>query len=148
MERTRLVTKKVNFPEVKEAVITPKLPEPEIIPVIPAVVSIPTPEPVNKELRWKKMGHGSFILNGRYIKQNQVFLAREDEIPVAFRDVIILLDKIPVPPVVTDATKKNPEYTVKPREGTALYDIVDRRGKQINEKPMEHEDALTLLSVL
>lgn len=49
---------------------------------------------VREPIRWKKNGHGSFLLNGRYIKPGQVFTAYPEDIPSQFRDVIIPLDPI------------------------------------------------------
>jgi hypothetical protein len=132
--------------KIKDGVTILKIPE-ILQEIIKDEITDATPEPVNipREYQWRKLGHGSFILRGRYIKMNQIFTATEEEIPLGFRDVVILLDKIPFIP--TDK-KKNPEYTAKNRPGTRLWDIIDSRGKQINEKPVSQEEAEELLTVL
>ena len=87
-------------------------------------------------IRWKKVGGGGFYFKNRIIKPGQVFTARVSEIPKAFRDVCIPLDEIKVvqPPPV-DAVKA--EYIVQPRgKSKTWFDVVDGRGKVINEKAL------------
>jgi len=46
--------------------------------------------PGDDKLKWRKIGHGSFKLaRGKIVKPNEVFTAREDEIPLSFRDLIV-----------------------------------------------------------
>ena len=51
------------------------------------------------EIRWRKEGGGSFRtkINGkdRIIKPGETFRALPEEIPLAFRDVVVPLDKVP-----------------------------------------------------
>lgn len=43
--------------------------------------------------KWKKTGRGSFrMANGKIIKPNQVFFAKESEIPASFRNLVIRMD--------------------------------------------------------
>ena len=138
------------------------------------------------EIKWKKAGRGSLVLGKRFIRSGQVFMARPDEIPMGFRDVIIALEPIPtvkkITPVVietpvieekpVETTKKleeevkiepvkkvEPEQTpeIKSVSGyvmklhsdtTDLWDIVNKRGKRLNEVPMTYKDATELLKVL
>lgn len=106
----------------------------------------------NKDvIRWRKTGGGSFRMAGgkKIIKPGQVFSARLDQIPVAFRDVIIPVDgaifiekekqeKIEVP---------EPEFKVNHR-GVGWYDVLDNEGKAINDKALKKEAAWNLLKSL
>ncbi len=95
----------------------------------------------NPELkpRWKKIGGGSFRMSsGRIIKQNQVFRANKEEIPMGFRDVVILLDdEVLDDPTMTAVEMK---YEVKPKGG-GWFDIVNASGKKMNEKSLRFQDA-------
>ena len=49
-----------------------------------------------KKIRWKKLGGGSFrFKDGRVIRRDEIFMASIDDIPEAFRDVVVPLDPIP-----------------------------------------------------
>ena len=98
-------------------------------------------------IRWVKQGGGSLRLNGRIIKPGQRFNARLDEIPEAFRDVCVPLDKLPVEPEDNLAAVPA-EYKLKQRGATNWYDVVNSKGKVLNEKAMHRTDALELIKVL
>jgi len=102
---------------------------------------------------WEKTGGGHFVmsLNGqrRIIKPYQKFLARVEDIPLAFRDTVV-----PVDPEAFKAKtepKKLPivdlEYTLVPRGG-GYYNVVDVNGKVMNEKALRKEAAGELISSL
>lgn len=98
-----------------------------------------------EKIRWKKTGGGGFILNGRIIKPGQVFTAYEREIPKSFRDVCVPLDELPSAKPPPPISVKKATYTVKPRgKSKALFDVVDERGKVINEKALAKEIAQRL----
>lgn len=106
-----------------------------------------------KEIRWRKTGGGSFRLgpgrNHKIIKQNQVFLARPDEIPLAFRDTIIPVDALEEKegrPVKSATHYK----IVKVEAGEEnLYDVINSTsGKPMNQKPFDLEKANSLLEAL
>lgn len=101
-----------------------------------------TPKPI----RWKKIGNGSFIFNNRYIKPGQIFTATVEEIPKAFRDVIIPVEGLPEDPLLT--IKKSSNYKIVEIEGTNAWNIVDGQGKVLNEKPMARIEAEKLLNAL
>lgn len=100
----------------------------------------------NKKLTFKKIGGGSFrtSIDGKYriIKSGEVFEAYLDEIPEAFQDVIVCLDKS-----VLQATKDEKEledsiteqqYEVMAIKGSkGWYNVVNlQTGKPINTKKM------------
>ena len=105
---------------------------------------------------WKKTGGGPVHANigGRVVivKPGQQFLAREDEIPMAFRDTII-----PVDPVKAAAKKQEvekveaaaaaPSYFLQERGGN-WYDVVNSDGKIQNEKAMRKPEAEDLIKSL
>lgn len=99
-----------------------------------------------KPIRWKKIGNGSFIHNNRYIKPGQIFTATVEEIPTAFRDLIIPLEKLPEDKLLS--AKKSSNYTLVEIEGTNTWNIVDSQGKIFNEKPMARLEAEKLLNVI
>lgn len=127
---------------VEEATVPAPAKEPlkPIEPIAP-VVTAETP------IRWRKIGGGSFILNNRFIKPGQVFTAKASEIPFAFRDLVIPLDKLPDPDVNL-LIKKQVNYVITPVADTDTYNIVDKQGKILNEAPMSKEEAESFLTVL
>lgn len=101
---------------------------------------------VPKPIRWKKIGNGSFILNNRYIKPGQTFMATVEEIPKAFRDVVVPVEGLPEDPLLN--VKKSSNYSIVEIEGTNTWNIVDGQGKVLNEKPMVRIEAEKLLNAL
>lgn len=97
---------------------------------------------IPKPIRWKKIGSGGFLFNNRYIKPGQTFTATVEEIPLAFRDVIVPIEDVP-----TDKLLVNPETLYKKEliEGTNTYNIVSSTGKILNENPVTLEEAEKLL---
>ena len=106
---------------------------------------------VDTRIRWKKIGGGSLKLGGRLIKPEQIFKANPDEIPEAFRDVIIPLDEIKEKQLSEEAIPdgKIAEYTLQPRANSKLwFDVVDSQGKVLNEKALKKEVAEKLIADL
>jgi hypothetical protein len=99
-------------------------------------------------ITWKKVGGGSLRLNGRMIKPGQIFKARPEEIPVAFKDLIIPLEQVRLKdePVIVAAKLV---YELKPRgKSKSLFDVVDKNGKVLNEKALTKEVAQNLIDDL
>jgi hypothetical protein len=48
--------------------------------------------PGDGKIQWRKLGRGFFRLPNRIIKPGGVFWARPDEIPMAFRDMLVPID--------------------------------------------------------
>ena len=93
-----------------------------------------------KKLRWKKIGGGSFrMANGRIIKPGQEFTAFDHEIPMGFRDVVILLDPVAEKEATVPVKVSKPEYTVKHRSG-GYYNILDSNGKVVNEEAIKGKE--------
>lgn len=105
-----------------------------------------------EQVRFKKIGGGSFRMGNRIIKPGQVFMAFPSEIPKIFRDVVIAVDtnfkfdatkakkeiETPPPPVVVTPLK----YSIQPHgKSLYLYDVVDAQGKILNEKSLKKEIA-------
>jgi hypothetical protein len=87
------------------------------------------------------------------IKPNQTFLAREDEIPLGFRDTIVPVDPVAV---VKKREEKDrevaevaeaPKYFLKEKGGN-WWDVVNEEGKVQNEKSLRKADAEALLKQL
>lgn len=100
-----------------------------------------------EKIRWVKQGGGSLRLHGRIIKPGQRFTASLDEIPEGFRDVVIPLDKLPAE-VEENLVATPAEYQLKQRGTSTWYDVVDGKGKVLNEKALRRTDALELIKVL
>ena len=115
--------------------------------------------------RWKKTGGGSLhaTIGGKrkIIKPGEIFVAKEEEIPEAFRDMVKPLDTavIPVKQVEKPIKSVEPkveaptppsalEYEVKARSGGGYYDVVDKNGKPQNEKALRKVAAEDLLESL
>lgn len=104
-------------------------------------------------IRWKKIGGGSFrMASGKIIKPGQVFTAREDEIPTAFRNVVVPLDVTLVSPVEAEpevVKVAKAEYTVVSRKSSkSWFDVVNAEGKVLNEKALKKEQAEELVKTL
>jgi hypothetical protein len=92
-------------------------------------------------IRWKKIGGGSFKLNNRLIKPGQVFVARPDEIPLAFRDVVIAQDAI-IEPTPEKIKVVQSIFTVQPHgQSKSWFDVVSPEGKVINDKGKKKAEA-------
>ena len=109
----------------------------------------------SQKFLWKKIGAGSFrMANLKYIKPGQIFEATEEEIPVAFRDLIVRVDgdaspsPVEVEKKLDDVAKEASEYTLKARGGGGWYDVVDINGKVVNEKALKQDAALELINTL
>jgi len=101
-------------------------------------------------IHWKKVGGGSFRFKGRIIKPGQKFKATAEEIPKAFRDVVIALEDIPgtmkVPPPPENVVE--PVFTIRSRGSGGWYDVTDANGKALNEKALKKEIAEKLVKDL
>jgi hypothetical protein len=96
---------------------------------------------------WKKVGGGSLRLNGKMIKPNEKFKASVEQIPKAFRDVVIPLEKIEE--IQSSILPENePKYSLTPLSRKGFYNIVNIDGKKLNEKPLKEVDAWALLKDL
>lgn len=104
--------------------------------------------------RWKKLGGGSLRIGNRIIKPGQIFRANPEEIAKGFRNMVMPLDK----EGVEWKEKENPQQNPSPIEGKKpefklqphgkslyLFDIIDDKGKVINEKSLKKEVAEQLI---
>ena len=99
-------------------------------------------------IKWKKTGGGSFRMVNRIIKPGQIFSARPDEIPMAFRDIIIPLEDIPTEKVEQDASNKKEKFTIVKISNSKFVNIVDASKKVINENKLTPEEAEVLIEEL
>ena len=101
----------------------------------------------NPLIKWKKSSRGSTVLNiggnDVRIKQNQIFEARENEVPSGFRDGIQPIHPEEVGPVPIKVTSK---FSVVPHpEEDNRFNVVPPSGKPLNTKPLTRDAALKLL---
>jgi len=112
-----------------------------------------TDNTASEKIRWKKLGGGSLrlLIDGkrRIIKPNEKFMATPDEVPQAFRDVVVPLDTIPgTPPTPVITMGVQTVYVAKPRGKSGDWDVVDPNGKVLNEKALKKEIAVKLIEDL
>jgi hypothetical protein len=113
--------------------------------------------PSEPTFRWKVVGgspfHGG---NHRIYKPGEVFVATELEVPLAFRDVIVKIDYQSVEEQTKVIPGKVPVYSLKEREKQdpdnedeeILFDVVNHKGKKINETPFTKEKAKVFIEDL
>jgi hypothetical protein len=97
---------------------------------------------------WQKLGGGGFMLHGKLIKSKDKFRATPNEIPNAFKDVVVPLEDYVLEPQVVDAfvAKKEVNYSMQQRgKSKSWFDVVDGKGKAINAKALTKEQATSLL---
>lgn len=104
----------------------------------------------DNKIMWIKKGGGTFRMSsGKIIKQNQKFIASEEEIPKAFRDTVV-----PANPgdaldedneIKVDA--EDPGYVIVDRS-PGWYNIEDKDGKVMNESGLRKADAEKMLEDL
>jgi hypothetical protein len=148
--KKRIVPKQVTEPEAQLKIENKKE---EITKPVEAIV-VPTLEtpPVQGKIRWKNLSGKTQrnILPGRILKPGEQFTAYPDQIPKAFRDVIIALEPIedmndrPVIP----ANISRMTYSLKPAEKEGFFDIYNGKDKKMNEIPLEESTAKQLIKDL
>lgn len=79
-------------------------------------------------------------LPNRIIKPNQKFKAYPDEIPEAFKDTLIVLNKDELEIAENPPEDPKLEYFLKDKGG-GWYDVVNSSGKVQNEKSLRKEEA-------
>ena len=104
-------------------------------------------------LTWKVLHGGITLLNKKSYTKGQTFEAAEIEVPEVFRDSVTLLTAPKELP-----KREKMKYSLEEVVATAeeadlpdfvqLYNIVDGNGKVISEKPLEEENANSILKVL
>ena len=109
--------------------------------------------PTVTKMRWKKVGGGSLRLANRIIKPGQVFVAAPEDIPKAFRDLVVSVSgsfdfekkEKEIPPVIG----VKPIYTLALKGASQfLYNVIDAQGKVLNEKGLKKEVAEKLIADL
>jgi len=120
--------------------------------------STTTPAPQEPVIRWKKLGGGSLRIGRRIIKPGEVFKATKSEIPRAFKDMVIPLENLPAESPEVAPQPANPPvtlvYTKVPVDNPAgrvdlkYFNVVDVKGKVLNEKPLTELKAGKLINDL
>ncbi len=103
----------------------------------------------DRRIKWRNRG-GTFRMgSGKIIKPNQTFMATPEEVPMAFRD--FLKPEEPLPTADDDSSPAAPiadaGYRLKKLAGDQ-YNILDGRGKVVNEKPLSKSEAQDVLDQL
>lgn len=115
----------------------------------PVIHGKPNVNPVEKSIAirsWKKVGGGSFYLGDRLIKPGEIFRASESEIPMVFRDVVIGLGSGGREDFVPITKARKIEFILQAsQEEEGLFDIVDLKGKKMNEASLPFDKASEFL---
>ena len=145
MERTKAASATKKIIEVK-----PKI-EP-IVEIIPEPIVEIIPEP--RMIRFQKIGGGSFLMfnsvtkEQRWIKPGEKFSALPEDVPAAYRDVVIPLEHVPAP-VAPVIIKVPVVFTLVPVENLeGFYNVENLNGKVINEKPLDKGEAISMIESL
>jgi len=104
----------------------------------------------DKEKRWRKIGEGSLrYIRGRIIKPNEVFVAREDEIPKPFRKFVVAVEDVPEEDSSPVQSSGKDLFRAQKRPGTGWWDIINiATGKKANEKGLRQDKAEALVKEL
>ena len=97
-----------------------------------------------KKILWKKIGKGSHRIGNKIIKPGQTFYAYPDQISETMRTFIVPLDELPAEEIVVPIESF---YKLQER-GKGWFDIVDSKGKVINENALRREAALKFIQSL
>lgn len=101
---------------------------------------------------WKKNGGGCFRLkDGTIIKPQETFHAKEEEIPEAFRDIIVKVEPVKKKQTKAKAKPKEflPPYDIIQREGSDLWDVIDANKETITDGGgLSEEEADAMLTKL
>lgn len=122
------------------------------------IVVTPPVEEVKEQpkSKWLVVSGGITLLRDRTksYEKGETFEADEDEIPMAFRDLIKPLS----PPAPPKPVREQPKYSLQPVVPTAeeedednyvpLYDVINDSGKVISEKSLPKDEAEELLKGL
>jgi hypothetical protein len=102
------------------------------------------------KIRWQKSGGGSFrMADGRIIKSKEIFLAHPEEIPAAFMDSVKPLDPVrKKKPSVTEPEKGAKALYTKKERSKGWWDIVDSKGKKMNDRALREAEADELINTL
>jgi hypothetical protein len=117
------------------------------------IVEPPKEVTLPSKLRWQKVGGGSLRWRNQIIKPGQVFEASLDELPKAFMDILVCLDKDGLQKVKEGVKKETqaPEFLYhleKDKTSKIHWNVVNEEGKAINEKPLEKALAEELLTAI
>ena len=101
----------------------------------------------DKETKWRKIGKGSLrYIRGRIIKPNEVFFAREDEIPKPFRKFVVAVEDVPEEYSSPVQSSGKDLFRAQKRPGTGWWDIINiTTGKKVNEKGLRQDRAEALV---
>jgi len=105
--------------------------------------------------KWRKVGGGSLSFPNKIIKPGQIFSRYIEDIPVGFRKFLVPVDEAAVA-ALSSAPKGSLSvepriivpvlYTMK-RRGSR-YEVLDEKGKVINEKLLTKDEAESMIKSL
>ena len=108
---------------------------------------IPPPDEKSEMLRWQKIGGGDLHIANHILKPNERFWAARESLPQGFLDTIVLLSEEEGRKEKIEMSEKPSDYGYRIRaRGGGWYDIVDKDGKQFNERSMRVDEANEMIA--
>lgn len=106
--------------------------------------------------KWRVVSARAYYWGKKIMKPGQVFVAFEKDLPAEFKPMVVALDGLPdAPPMIPKVEPPKVEqpvfrvtYRKRERNGGEYYDIMDSRGKKVNEKNLTEEEADNMLKSL
>ena len=98
----------------------------------------------SQKIKWINKGGLLRTRDGQEIKRGETFMARPEDVPFLFRDVVKPIQPLPETPQIEVA---KPQYQIVSR-GPGTFNVVDGNGKVKNEKPLKQADAKALVESL
>jgi hypothetical protein len=98
----------------------------------------------SEEIKWINLGGPHRTKDGRSIGRRETFMARPEDVPIGFRNVIKPMEQLPEDRPL-DVVQ--PQYRIVSR-GPGTYNVIDGNGKVKNEKPLRQADAQALVESL
>lgn len=108
---------------------------------------------LSKKVLYRKLGGGTFrTKTGKIVKPRENFRAYPEDIPAAFKDVIVPVEPEELQQALVKEEKEKTEmnatkYEVKERS-PGWFDVVNSEGKAVNESALRKQEAEELAAVL
>jgi hypothetical protein len=115
---------------------------------------------MSEPVKWKVVGERAHYWGFKIMKPGQIFTAAEESIPADLRPHIVPTNDLPTHPIpkleiadlnieaVEEAPKERKGYRVKARANEETVDIIDVKGKKVNENPLTKEQAAKVVQNL
>lgn len=101
----------------------------------------------DKATRWRVTATKAYYWGTKIMKPGQTFVAREEDLPPALRAIVEPLEEATLAPDVKGQVNMPIIYRIKEKDN-GYFNVVDSKGKQINEKRLSKAEAMDLVKKL